>query len=168
MSESYRLVAASPQDGRAVFDLLQALGQGENGFTNAAYGLRFEAFGAYLRKLEREAAGVDLEPGHVPQTVYWLWRDETPVGVIKLRHRLNDALRRHGGHIGYSVRPGERGKGLGTLMLKLVLLEAKKLGLERVLLTCFETNLASRHVIENNGGVLEKVEEDTCFYWITL
>ena len=167
MSE-YRLVAASKRDGRAVFDMLYAIGPGENGFGNSAYGVPFAAFPDYLSKLEREAKGLGLAEGRVPQTVYWLLRDGYPVGLIKLRHHLNDALRRRGGHIGYSVRPSERGKGLGTLMLRLVLLEAEKMGFTKVLLTCFEHNTASRRMIEQNGGVLEKKEEGDCFYWIKL
>ena len=148
--------------------MLADIGPGENGFGNSAWGVPFEAFGDYLSKLEREAAGLDLAAGRVPQTVYWLLRGDHPVGLIKLRHRLNDALRRMGGHIGYSVRPSERGKGLGTVMLRLVLNEARGLGLSQVLLTCLEHNVPSRRMIERNGGVLERTEAGTCFYWIKL
>jgi predicted acetyltransferase len=52
--------------------------------------------------------------------------------------------------------------------------KARERGLDRVLLTCDETNLASRKVIENNGGQLEnavQVEGQTVLkmrYWINL
>lgn len=168
MDDIYRLAAASEQDGRSVFDMLTDIGPGENGFGNSAYGVPFAAFPDYLSKLEREAAGLDPAEGRVPQTVYWLLRGDYPVGLIKLRHHLNDALRQMGGHIGYSVRPSERGKGLGTVMLRLVLAKAQDLGLTQVLLTCLEHNVPSRRMIEKNGGVLEKLEAGTCFYWIPL
>lgn len=61
-------------------------------------------------------------------------------------------------------------------MLKLALVEAKKLGMDRVLITCDEDNYSSEKVIINNGGVLENIIENmiegkviyTKRYWITL
>jgi len=45
--------------------------------------------------------------------------------------------------------------GYGGKTLELGLLEAKKLGLDKVLLTCDDNNIASWKMIEKNGGVLE-------------
>ena len=54
------------------------------------------------------------------------------------------------------IRPtSERNKGYGKKMLSLALPKAKALGLNRVLITCDETNLGSRKIIEENGGVYE-------------
>lgn len=57
-------------------------------------------------------------------------------------------------------------------MLRLALIEAKKLGLEKVLVTCYDDNIASAKVIENNGGVFERfaVRDEKKYrrYWITL
>lgn len=114
-----------------------------------------------------------VRPGLVPATTY-LVVDETGklVGMIDLRHRLNDYLLQFGGHIGYSVRRSERRRGYATQMLALVLEEARKLGLDRVLVTCDKENTASARTIEKNGGVLEnEVPEGdrlTCRYWISL
>ena len=94
------------------------------------------------------------------------------IGEVHIRHRLNDALRQIGGHIGYAVRYGEWGKGYATQMLRLAMLEAGKLGISRVLVTCNDTNLASARVMEKNGLVMEdKVEVDGVIsrrYWKTL
>ena len=82
--------------------------------------------------------------------------DNKIVGCIELRHSLNESLATIGGHIGYSVRPSERRKGYATKMLALVLEEARKIGLEKALLTCDVDNVASVKVIVKNGGVLER------------
>ena len=114
-----------------------------------------------------------VRPGLVPATTY-LAVDEAGelVGMIDLRHRLNDYLLQFGGHIGYSVRKSRRRRGFATEMLALVLEEARKLGLDRVLVTCDKENTASARTIEKNGGVLEnEVAEGgrmTRRYWVTL
>ena len=94
------------------------------------------------------------------------------VGCIELRTSLNDKLRKIGGHIGYSVLSAERRKGYATEMLHLILIEAEKIGLSKVLLTCDVNNLGSIKTIEDNGGMLERQEPFTCGdelyykYWI--
>ena len=110
---------------------------------------------AYFERLERFHTGTGLEPGNVPSTLFLLERGGRIIGQSALRHELNDNLRTEGGHIGYSVRPGERQKGYGTLILKLTMEEARKIGLTRVLITCDTDNIGSMRIIENNGGVLE-------------
>lgn len=115
-------------------------------------------------------------PGFVPQTMFWITRGEVNhyVGRLGLRHELNEMLQQFGGHIGYDIRPSMRRKGYGTRALALGLDEARKLGIDRVLVTCSEHNVASRKIIEANGGVLEDMvetpfrEELTCRYWIDL
>lgn len=95
------------------------------------------------------------------------------IGKVNIRHRLNKNLLKAGGHIGYTIRPSERRKGYGTLILRLALPKAKALGIKKALITCYEDNIGSRKIIEANGGVLE----DTATtnegvvkrrYWITI
>lgn len=77
------------------------------------------------------------------------------VGMLQLRLKLNQYLTTIGGHIGYSINPTERKKGYGKQMLEQALIEAKKQGLEKVLLTCDSDNQGSRKIIESNRGILE-------------
>ena len=128
---------------------------------------------AHVRMMENE----DTCPKHwVPSTLYAAQRagESRIVGMIDLRHRLNEHLAEFGGHIGYSVRPDERRKGYATQMLALALQEARRRGLPRVMLTCDEDNEASRRTIERNGGVFHSsvwMEEEKATvrrYWIEL
>ena len=80
------------------------------------------------------------------------------MGMLQVRHYLNDYLREYAGHIGYSVRPSERRKGVATAMLKEALPFCKSIGLERVMIACEPNNPGSRGTILNNGGV----------YWRTV
>jgi predicted acetyltransferase len=90
--------------------------------------------------------------------------DGRPVGIGKLRHYLNDKLRAVGGHIGYTIRPSERSKGYGVLILRELLTKAKHKGIEEALITCHETNTASRRVLEANDCKLVDIREGEC-YW---
>jgi predicted acetyltransferase len=111
----------------------------------------FESYLLALRQRESHPA-----PGRVPESVCWLVEGDHFLGRASLRHRLNSNLREIGGHIGYEIRPTERQKGFGRLLCKLTLEQAWVLGLERAMITCDETNVASRKIIEANGGVYEK------------
>ena len=113
-----------------------------------------EDFAALVRGLEANAAGRELPEGHVSNTTYWLIEDGEIVGVSNLRHRLTPFLERRGGHIGYSVRPSARARGVGTRLLYFTLLEARRLDLQSVLVTCAKDNVGSAGVIRANGGML--------------
>lgn len=86
-------------------------------------------------------------------TTYWFVKDGRMLGTCRLRHVLNEDLWRHGGHVGYDIRPSERNNGHATVMLGLLLEEAWDAGLCWVLLTVEETNVASRRVAEKNGAI---------------
>lgn len=96
------------------------------------------------------------------------------VGMIQVRHALNDYLAKYGGHIGYSVHPDERCKGYASQMLSDVLPYCREIGLERVLVTCDTVNEGSRRTIIRNGGVYENTvhepgeDVDIERYWISL
>lgn len=158
----------SLRDGKEIFDMLKEIGPGENGFMNSAYGIGPEEFPRFLEENIRYSEGVDLPTGYVPQTIYWLYIDSKPAGVGKFRHYLNDSLREHGGHIGYCIRPTERGKGYGTIILRELLKIAVAKDVCEALLTCSETNTPSRRVIEANMGELESIVNGECKYWIRL
>ena len=95
--------------------------------------------------------------GLVPATQYIYVRetDDKIVGMLQIRHCLNDHLEKYGGHIGYSVAPSERRKGYASMMLKEGLARCKELGITKALVTCDDDNEGSRRTILNNGGVYD-------------
>lgn len=130
-----------------------------------------DSFDEYV-EVQRERA-TDPMPGYVPDSVFWLIVDGQYAGTLYLRHYLTPSLERYGGHIGYQVRPTMRRRGYGTLMCRLGLEEARKIGLDRVLITCDDNNIGSIKIIEANGGVLQdKVDNGraalTRRYWVDL
>ena len=90
------------------------------------------------------------------------------LGFLNLRLRLNDYLLENGGHIGYSIRPSERGKGYAKESLRQGLQVAKEKNIKKALVTCSVENPASRAVIVANGGVFEDVRNGVERYWIDL
>jgi predicted acetyltransferase len=114
-----------------------------------------EDFRKFVKGLEDNSKGINLPDGYVPATTYWLIDDDEFIGRVSVRHELTDNLMKFGGHIGYLIRPSKRKMGYGTTILKLGLEKAKELGINKILVTCDETNIASRKIIEKNGGIFE-------------
>jgi len=125
--------------------------------------------------LEKVQAAVTLEMSEdlVPATVYFGMVDSRIIGIIQIRHKLNQRLLRTYGHIGYSIRPSERNKGYATQMLALALEKCREMRIKKVLVTCNKSNIGSAKVIIKNGGVegSEIIGDDGNLaqqYWITI
>lgn len=112
-------------------------------------------FDGFVRSVREWTEGRMLPRGWVASSTFWLVDEGDYIGSTNIRHELTDWLLRLGGHIGYAIRPSRRRQGFGTLICKLALEEARRLGIDRVLITCDADNEASRRVIEANGGVFE-------------
>lgn len=99
------------------------------------------------------ARGVDLPADRVPGAFLLATVAEEVVGRVSLRFELNDWLAIYGGHIGYCIRPGWRGQGYATEILRQALVVTRSEGVGAALLTCDPANAASAAVILHNGGV---------------
>ena len=90
----------------------------------------------------------------MPCTSYFVVNEaDRIVGMVDIRHELNEHMLQVGGHIGYSVRPSERRKGYATSMLSVALKKTDALHINPVLITCNADNIASAKVILSNNGV---------------
>ena len=100
--------------------------------------------------------------------------DNKIVGTINVRWNLTEEMKQFGGNIGYGIRPTERRRGYNKINLYLGLIEAKKIGLDKVMLDCDVENLGSSKTMEALGGKLERTEIDpydgilTSVYWINV
>ena len=103
---------------------------------------------------------------------FWLLDSDHLIGMINLREKAEWKHLQRWGHIWYAIRRSERGKWYGKKILALILIEAKEIGLSKVLITCNRDNISSAKVIEANGGVLENVilykGSHVSRYWIDL
>ena len=100
------------------------------------------------------ASGHNLKPTRVRQTTLWLVDGDDYIGRISIRHALTPLLGVIGGHVGYDVRPSRRRQGHATRMLEAAKPRMVALGVDPALITCDETNVGSRKVIEACGGQL--------------
>jgi predicted acetyltransferase len=124
-------------------------------------------FRRYLDKLRADADPcTHREDGLVPQTTLWLVDGQEYLGRLSIRHALTDQLRIEGGHIGYEIRPTQRRRGYATVVLGMSLPIANELGIDPALLTCDTTNIASRRVIESNGGCLADTGGGVARFWV--
>lgn len=150
------------------------LNYGENMINGSASLYKIEDYAQWLEKIQKDREGDHLAEGKMPATEFLGVRkvDKHVIGMIQIRHKLNEFLFRYSGHIGYSVRPSERKKGYATQMLGLALEESRRMGIEKVLITCDVNNIASEKVIINNGGIFEKEDvyegEKIKRYWVIV
>ena len=116
-------------------------------------------FVASRTDIEARGPGIKLPDGtvakRIPGYALWMWDGEF-CGMINFRwqdgtHELPPTCL---GHIGYSVVPWKRRLGYATAALAAILKDVPARGLDYAELTTDLDNLASRKVIEANGGVL--------------
>ena len=156
------------EDKTAILEMLEdfeATGGRRDGF----FGRADFVYEDWLETIQLAEAGLGLPEGFVPyiQLVAFT-ADGQAVGFLNLRLLLNDHLLQEGGHIGYSIRPSARGKGLAKEQLRQGLQVAKSKNIKRALVTCDSDNAASRAVILANGGTLEDIRGGKERYWIDL
>ena len=101
--------------------------------------------------------GIDLPDGFVSHAELVAVDGDDIVGRTSIRFELNEFLSTLGGQIGYAVRPPFRRRGYATEILRLSLDVAHVHGIDPVLVTCDDDNIASAKVIEANGGTLENI-----------
>ena len=147
----------------------------ESPIINGSAGLdRFSSIEIWFEELKKRSCEDTVPKGLVPSSTYLAVRekDNYIVGMIDIRHYLNEYLTQVGGHIGYGVRKTERNKGYAKQMLKLALEKCKELKIKKVLITCDEDNIASEKVILSANAKLEDIRnvdgENKKRFWIEL
>lgn len=124
-------------------------------------------FEGYVDQVLAEALpATPRPPDRVACTTLWWVDGDEYLGRLAIRHELSPWLRQYGGHIGYAVRPSARRRGHAGAMLRASLPVAHGLGIDPALLTCDDTNVVSRRIIEGAGGVFEDQRADKLRFWL--
>ncbi len=107
----------------------------------------------WLQKLQEDYTRIPNEE-KVPARTYFLVRDNDKriVGMVNIRLALNERLSKFGGHIGYSIRPTERGKGYNKINLYLALKVCRQYKINKVFMDADLNNEASWKTMEALGG----------------
>ena len=156
-------------DKETVLEMIAEFEQTQSAHDGGFWDAENFVYEEWLESNQNHEMGINLPEGWVPDTQLVAFsRDGQAVGFLNLRLRLSDFLLEEGGHIGYSIRLSERGKGYAKESLRQGLQIAKEKNIKRALVTCSTENPASRAVILANGGELEDVRNGTERYWIDL
>lgn len=147
---------------------------GTGGLDRILYGMSYEQWLEDVLNMPNEEYANSL--GYVPGYTYFLVRkeDDKIIGMVNIRYNLTEKMLKDCGHIGYGIRPTERGKGYAKIQLYLALEKSKELFLDRVMVVCDEANKASDRTIQALDGVLERkeIEQDKNMtlniYWIDV
>lgn len=176
MEELY-LKFPSTEDKDAVLDFKAEFLEVENRIPGSGAIEKYETYEKWLQKCIDATDPEKVPAGKVPATQYLTYRaaDNRLVGMVQLRHNIDiPYLATIAGHIGDCIRPSERNKGYATAQIMLCAQKAKEMGLDKVLISCVETNTASEKSIIKSGGVADgtafKEETGETFkrFWIYL
>lgn len=119
-----------------------------------------ESFNEMIKRLKNRRIGKNIAKRDVPSTVYWIVDNNMVVGTIDLRHMLNKDYYERLGHVAYYIKPDMRNRGYATKVLQLAKKKYFKKFVNKILITCYEDNEASKKVILNNNGIFEKNVKD--------
>lgn len=115
-------------DAEKEYSAVRSMPEKENGFENKYHNVTNDEFvNQVIPKLLKNSYGLELPDGYVPDTYFFLWDDNKIVGLFKIRHYLNDFLRKGAGHIGYGILPEYRGKGYAKQGLLLAIEKCKEI-----------------------------------------
>jgi len=154
LSERVVLTPMAPGRDEEFAQMLDEFGAaGEWGVYRGDFAIAWRGYQAFYTMLSKMKAGGFPRPGIVPMDSYFIEADRQMLGELYIRRRLSLFLAQIGGHIGYKVRPSCRNRGVATAALRLALGRLHAIGVEKALVTCGATNLASARVIEKCGGV---------------
>ena len=143
-------------------------------FTKILNGYTFEEVLEHCLNLENKEYAKKLGKAQMKTFLLIRKEDDKVVGALNIRWNLPKKAKRFGGNIGYGIRPTERKKGHNKINLYLGLIEAQKIGLDKVKLVCEASNLGSVRTLEALGGTLERTEIDsydgvlTSIYWFNV
>ena len=112
------------------------------------------SFEEWFEELDFNKRKENLPEEFSTQTTYLVEVDGKIVGMLNARWEKVTILMLFGGLTGYSIRPTCRGMGYANEMLKLGLEMFQERNITDIIVSCKDFNIASKKVLEKNGGKL--------------
>jgi predicted acetyltransferase len=154
-----RLKAPSEEYADSFFEAMAEFAAEGNPQVSAS--LDQSQFPGYVQRLHELSEGKNLPDGYIPSREFWIIDGDGYAGRIILGLSYTPGPTRLGNHVGYAVRPSKRRRMYATQALEQLISEARRLKFSTLMPVCEATNVASRKVIERNGGVLvESISQD--------
>lgn len=137
----------------------------ENGFANFFYNVLQKSNEEIIKYVLSLSYSMEI----IPIYTYFLWVDDTIVGMYHLLKRLTEDQKQKDGHISYTILKEYRGKGYGSKGLSLLIEEAKKEIVEdEIYMHTTINNPASLKVMLNNNAYIVKNDEHGIFTRIKI
>lgn len=156
-------------DKETVLEMMAEFGRSQSPHDGGFWDTENFVYEEWLETNMQKEMGINLHENRVPSIQFVSFDDVGhALGFLNLRLRLNEGLLNYAGHIGYSIRPSERGKGYAKETLSQGLQLAKEKNIKKALVTCSVNNPASRAVILANGGIFEDARNGVERYWIEV
>ncbi|WP_261024561.1 GNAT family N-acetyltransferase [Streptococcus mitis] len=156
-------------DREAVLDMMAEFEKSQSAHDGGFWDTENFVYEEWLETNMQKEMGINLPENRVPSIQLVSFDDVgRALGFLNLRLRLNEDLLNYAGHIGYSIRPSERGKSYAKETLRQGLQVAKEKNIKKTLVTCSVNNPASRAVILANGGIFEDARNGVERYWIEV
>ena len=164
LDKGARIVPLTIDDDLDVYSFLQSIKQSENYFDNDVKGMTFAEYKEWLVQQSNWANGKNLPDGSVPQTIYWLYVDDKPIGYGIIQWGSVKDLHLLGKNLAFAISENHRGKGYGRILFNALVDIMKNGGYSKLIITVMKPNYALRAVIEKSGGKIIKENEERWFF----
>lgn len=140
--------------GKPEYEMLQGIENGENGFMNEVFDMPYNEYKNWLKLQEEFHLGINLPQGWIPCTTYFLYDNNIPIGIGRIRHETSEYLQTvvGAGEIGYGISKNYRNKGYGNILFKELLKKCKDYGYKKITLFPHKDNEATIKIMLKNGG----------------
>lgn len=147
----YKLRLLNTSMGYKEYQMYQDIPKEEMGSTNPINGVSYKEYKEILKAFKKEERVLNPKANSTTNR-YIFYVNNVPIGEIAIRTTKNNYWLNKGSQIFYKIKKSERNKGYGTKMLELALKECKEIGMKSVGINCNDKNIASKRIIEKNGG----------------
>lgn len=159
----FELKQLNTNPGKEEFEMLQGIENNENGFMNIVKNMTFKEYKQWLIDEHNHHLGKNLPDNWIPYTTYFLYINNKPVGIGRIRHGTNEILQKviGAGEIGYGISKDFRGNGYGGILFKELLKECVNYGYNKITLFPHKTNVATiKIMLKNKGRILGDFNEE--------